>query len=347
MANVLRILDANANRAREALRVMEESARFLLDDAALTESIKSLRHDLAHALAAVPGLEANRDTPGDVGTLIKATGEMSRASAAEVALAAGKRLSEALRAIEEYAKTLPDPACGLARQAESLRYRGYDVEQRLGRAMAGGAARQWRLCVLLSAELCPGGDWRAVARAAAEAGADCLQLREKQLDAGELLARTRELVELCRPRGVTLIVNDRPDVALLGGADGVHLGQSDLPCAQVRRLVGRQLLVGVSTSRIEEARQALLDGADYCGVGPMFPTTTKHKDHIVGPDYLRQYTAWNRLPHLAIGGIIPRRVDALRSAGVRGVAVSAAVCAAADPRAAVRELLDALGDPQA
>lgn len=342
MPNVLRILDVNANRAREALRVMEEAARFLLDDSALTEAIKSLRHDLSHALARLPALEANRDTPGDVGTAIKTPAELRRESPVQVALAAGKRLSESLRAIEEYAKSLPAPGCDIAPLAEALRYRGYDLEQRLLRAMGSGVARQWRLCVLISAELCPGGDWLGVAHACVEAGADCLQLREKNLDAGELLARTRTLVELCRPRGVSLIINDRPDVALLGGADGVHLGQTDLPCAEARRLVGRQLLIGVSTSRLEEAKQAKLDGADYCGVGPMFATSTKRKDRIAGPAYLREFTAWGGLPHLAIGGIIPQRIAELIPAGLRGVATSSAVCASRDPAGAVRAFLNAL-----
>src|SRR5947207_2797895 len=135
MPSVLRIIDANANRAREALRVMEEAARFVLDDAPLTEAIKQLRHDLATALALIDGLEANRDTPGDVGTSIKTEGEMSRASVADVVIAAGKRLSEAFRAIEEYSKTLGEQACPVASTIERLRYRGYDVEQRLNRAV--------------------------------------------------------------------------------------------------------------------------------------------------------------------------------------------------------------------
>lgn len=338
MPSVLRILDANANRAREALRVMEDAARFLLDDAELAGGLKALRHELAAALAAVAGLEASRDTPGDVGTTIKTQAELRREGAAEVVIAAGKRLSEALRTIEEYAKSLPQAACGLASVIEALRYRGYELEQRLNRAMGSGTRRQWRLCVLISEALCTT-DWWTVCQAAVQGGADCVQLREKEMDAGELLRRARRLVECCRPRGVSVIVNDRPDVALLAGADGVHLGQTDLPCAQVRKLVGRQLLVGVSTARLEEARQALADGADYCGVGPMFATTTKHKDVIVGPDYLRQYLAWDKLPHLAIGGITANNLGQLTAAGVRGVAVSSAVCAASDPAAAVRGLL--------
>ncbi len=351
MASVLRIIDANANRAREALRVMEEAARFILDDAELIEGLKQLRHDLAAALKRVDGLEANRDTPGDVGTTIKTTSEGVRGSAADVAIAAGKRLSEALRAMEEYGKTLGETASGrpgelsFAAAIEKARYRGYELEQRLNNAMASGRAKQWRLCVLISESLCPGGDWWRVAQAAVEGGADCIQLREKSHDAGELLARARRLVEICRPRGVSVIVNDRPDVALLSGADGVHLGQTDLPCAEVRRLVGRQLIVGVSTSKLDEAKRAQRDGADYCGVGPMFNTSTKHKEIIVGPAYLREFVAWGKLPHQAIGGITAHNAEELVAAGGRGVAVSSAVCCADDPVAAVRRMLSVLPAP--
>lgn len=342
MPDVKRILDANANRAREAMRVMEEAARFLLDDADLAGAIKHLRHDLAQALAPLAGLEASRDTPGDVGVHLKAPREMERASAAQVALAAGKRLSESLRALEEYAKVIDSQ---VAARIESLRYRGYDLEQRLSLAMGSGQRKQWRLCVLISQSLCPQGDWLAVARACVEGGADCIQLREKDLEAGELLARTQQLVELARPHRVSVIVNDRPDVALLGGADGVHLGQTDLPCREARRLVGRQLLIGISTSRIEQAHQALRDGADYCGVGPMFPTTTKEKKTIVGPAYLREYLAWGKLPHLAIGGITPDNVGELLAAGVQGIAVSGVVCAAPEPLRVVRALRRAMETP--
>ncbi len=130
---------------------------------------------------------------------------------------------------------------------------------------------------------------------------------------------------------MSVIVNDRPDVALLGGADGVHLGQTDLPCREVRRLVGRQLIIGVSTHEIAHAEQAKRDGADYCGVGPMFHTTTKHKDHIAGPAYLQRYLQWGKLPHLAIGGISPNNIDQLTAVDVQGVAVSSCVCSSEHP----------------
>ena len=339
MNNVLRIIDANANRAREALRVMEEAARFLLDDAALTECLKQIRHNLATQLQTIQGLASARDTPGDVGTHIQLPSEQDRASANDVVIAAGKRLSEALRAIEEYGKTLD---ANFASAIEQLRYRGYDAEQRLNLAMLPPKAPQWKLCVLISQSLCPPGGWAKVAQAAIEGGADCIQLREKQMDSRDLLDRAQKLVALCRPRNVNVIINDRPDIALLADACGVHLGQTDLPCTQVRRLFQHRLLVGISTSCMDQAHQALRDGADYCGVGPMFNTTTKQKDVIVDPTYLKQYLAWNRLPHLAIGGVSPENISALVSAGVRGIALSSAICASPDPAAMTHRLIELL-----
>ncbi len=351
----LRLIDANANRGREAMRVMEDAARFLLDDAALSADLKQARHDLAAALTPLGELSLHRDTPGDVGTTHTTSQETIRGGVAEVALAAGKRLSEALRAIEEYGK-LPALVPGVAggstvpRDIKSLRNRCYDLEARLNRMIASihRQCPQWRLCVLLSERLCPGGDWQRVARAAVAGGADCLQLREKDVESGELLDRARWLVELAGPARASVIVNDRPDIALLAGADGVHLGQSDLPAAQVRTLVGNRLLIGVSTSRLDEAIEAMQGGADYCGVGPMFPTTTKHKPILAGPEYLRNFLHWNRLPHLAIGGIGLTNITALLDAGARGIAVSSLICGSDDPEAVTREVvqrLDAAGNP--
>ncbi len=340
MNPILRILDANANRAREALRVMEEAARFRLGDAELTRELKQLRHDLAHMMSQFGAIEFHRDTPGDVGTSISTESEASRASLLDVVVASGKRLGESLRALEEYGKTID---ANVAASMKSLRYRGYELERRLNLAFGSGRPAQWRLCVIITESLCNvgGHNWRDVARMAIDAGADCMQLREKELDDRELLRRAEELRTICGTRAA-LIINDRPDIAMLCGADGVHLGQNDLPCARVREIVGRQMVVGVSTSTLNHAKEALLGGADYCGVGPMFSTTTKQIDVIAGPKYLREYLQWNRLPHLAIGGITPANIGQLVEAGCRGIAVSSAICAAPDPATFVRPLLHAM-----
>ncbi|MCC6677491.1 MAG: thiamine phosphate synthase [Phycisphaerales bacterium] len=341
-----RILDANANRAREALRVLEDIARFALDDAGLSGELKELRHELQAVIESLPidrgVLLASRATESDVGTSIHTAAEYRRDGLASVAGAAAGRVTEAFRCIAEFAKVLGAPDS--AARVEQARYRAYSIEQRLLLAI-GGARRQWRLCVLITESLCKAMPWDRVAEAALAGGADCLQLREKSLDGGELLRRARRLRAITRAAGASLIINDRPDIAMLSGADGVHVGQSDLSIRDVRALAGFTLRVGISTSGLDEARRAAADGADYCGVGPMFPTTTKDKPRLAGPAYLRDYLAdpvSARVPHLAIGGVTPANAGELAVLGCRGLAVSSAVCGSADPRSACRELLELL-----
>ncbi len=339
MSSPHRILDANANRAREALRVMEDGARFLLDDEALTRDLKALRHDVRAALVPHEAmLNASRNTPGDVGTTVTVPSEGERSGVRDVVIASGKRLSEALRSIEEYAKSIDRVT---APAIEALRYRAYELERRLVGAMPTGRARQWALCVLITESLCTHHAWDDVAARALEGGADCLQLREKEMEGAELCRRTQRLLELASQHDAQVIVNDRLDVALAAGAHAVHLGQSDLPLDKARAIAGNRLLIGVSTSTLEQASGAMRGGADYCGVGPMFPTTTKHKPEIAGPAYLRAYLDHTPAlpPHLAIGGVTPENIHELREAGVRGVAVSSCVCGAKDPAKACKELL--------
>jgi thiamine-phosphate pyrophosphorylase len=358
MSAIARIIDANANRAREAMRVMEDVARFALNDEPLSRALKSLRHDLHAAFEQFPPgwIEANRDTPGDVGTTITTERETTRAGLIDIVSAAAKRLTEALRTIEECAKTLdttrrPSHFSGampvphdqpLAQTIESLRYRAYAVETDLLLMLGTGRARQWRLCLLLTESICRK-PWRDVLQAALDAGADCLQIREKTMGGGKLADRMREVIDIARPAGASVVVNDRVDVALAAGADGVHLGTGDLSLRDTRRLAGRTLLIGASTHTLDEADAAVRAGADYCGVGAMFASSLKPDRRPAGPAYLREFIdRYPDTPHLAIGGITPGNIHALAAAGVRGVAVSTAICAADDPAAAARAILAAL-----
>lgn len=346
MNELYRIIDANANRAREGLRVMEDVARFALDDSTLTEIIKDLRHSLKKALdqpAIDRGLMlTSRESIHDEGRGIKTEAELKRQGVRDIAGAAGSRVGEALRSLEECVKAVG----GDSRPIEDVRYRSYDADKQLMLALPTGKARQWKLCVLVTEALCKR-PWLEVVQGAIEGGADCIQLREKELESRELLERARELVSVVGDRA-SVIVNDRPDVAMLAGADGVHLGQTDMSVEDVRGLVGFGLVVGVSTSNVEEAREAVAAGADYCGVGPMFATATKHKPEISGPGYLKEYLADPILaqrPHLAIGGITPENIGELRAVGCRGVAVSSVVCGAGgagDVAAVCRKLIAGL-----
>jgi thiamine-phosphate pyrophosphorylase len=346
----LRILDANLNRCREGLRVLEDIARFSRNSADLAARCKQARHALAEAVAGVPpaDLLAARDTPGDVGTVISTDAEYRRSGLASVALAAAKRAQEAARSIEESLKlVLPstgDPAGSPAARVEQVRYALYELERRLI-AELPAPAPQWRLCVLVTQSLCrlP---WEEVVRRAIAGGADCIQLREKSLPDGELFRRASKARALCA--GVSLVINDRVDVALAAGADGVHVGQEDLSVAAVRAAAGtRPLLVGVSTHDPAELEAMILAGADNVGVGAMFATSTKVRE-VSGPAYLSHAVARlarvpaGPLPHLAIGGITPENVGLLAGCGCQGVAVSGVVCQATEPEEVCRRLLAGL-----
>lgn len=350
-----RIIDANVNRAREGLRVLDDIARFALSHGALAADFKSLRHDLASAIAAGPWRASDlilaRDTPGDVGTGISTPGEFRRESLAAVADANASRVAEALRSIEEAAKLVSTSAPVQSRSAittsttiESLRYRLYDAHKRLMLSIGCGSRRQWRLCVLITESLCTHHAWQTVAIRALEAGVDALQLREKSLTDRELITRARWLTDLCTQHKAACVINDRPDIARLSGAHALHLGQTDLSISEARAIVGLSTLIGISTETMDEARAAALAGADVCGVGPMFATTTKTKPRLAGPEQLARYLAdpaTARVPHLAIGGISAANVATLRAVGCLGIAVSSAVCSSLDPTGACRELLAA------
>ncbi len=181
---------------------------------------------------------------------------------------------------------------------------------------------------------------RDVVAAALEAGVRVVQLRDKAAMGGALLREARELAALCHQHGALLIVNDRADVALAAGADGVHVGQDDLPLAAARQVVGEDLLVGVSASFVEEVVAAERDGADYVGFGAMFPTPTKGNAEYAGPGLLAAARQRVRLPLVAIGGITAANAPQVLAAGPDLLAVVSAVSGAAEPGAAARQLLE-------
>jgi thiamine-phosphate pyrophosphorylase len=343
MREVYRILDANMNRAREALRVAEDCGRFALNDPAITAMAKNLRSDLQEVLRALPAQEllTSRDTPGDIGTEITSPTEASRQDLTDVAIAACKRLTEALRTIEEYSKFV---APGETLKIERMRYNAYTLERRLANRLF--IARRFadvRLYVLVTSARCPG-SVREVARAAIAGGADAVQLREKGIPDAEFLALAAELRELTDETGRLFVVNDRPDIAAIVGADGVHLGQGDLPVAETRRLLRPGAVVGRSTHSVGQATAAATEGADYVAVGPIFPTDTKDAGAPVGTALLRDIRQAVSLPVVAIGGITADRAPEVIAAGATCLAVSSAVCEAGDPRAAAAAIRRAIGE---
>lgn len=196
--------------------------------------------------------------------------------------------------------------------------------------------------VILDRAAARGRDLESVLEGAIAGGSRLVQLREKDWPSGRLWPLAARLRERCRQAGVTFIVNDRVDLALALDADGVHLGQDDLPPGPARRLLRHDMVLGLSTHSVVQARAAQAAGADYVAVGSMFPTGTKPDFELVGPDLVRQVRGEIRVPIVAIGGITPARVAAVIRAGADGVAVISGVCGAPDPAAATRAFVDAV-----
>jgi thiamine-phosphate pyrophosphorylase len=336
-----RILDASANRCREGLRVVEDFVRFVLDDAHLSRLLKELRHDLAGTLALLPQerMLAARDTAGDVGTVIQTADEQHREHAIDVVRANCKRVQESLRTLEEYAKTVNADA---AIRFEQQRYRFYTIEQALLQTFRSRERLQnSRLYLLVTDRLCDRG-CGPVIREALKGGVDVVQLREKQMPDRRLLDLALSVREWTAAADALFIVNDRPDIAAACDADGVHLGQDDMEVRHARQIVGGEKLIGVSTHSIEEARRAVIDGADYLGVGPVFPSQTKEFDEFPGLAYVREAAGEISRPWFALGGINQSNIAEVVAAGAERVAVSSVISSADSPADAARALQAAL-----
>ena len=199
------------------------------------------------------------------------------------------------------------------------------------------------LYVIVDPEQTRGRDAIEVARQALEGGASLIQWRDKARDKGEQLPQLRAVRDLCRRHGALLIVNDHADLALAAGADGVHLGQKDLPPAAVRAVVPPDFIIGVSTNNVEEARRAQAEGASYVAVGALFPTASKSVTRPASPQRLREVKQAVSVPVVGIGGIDEGNIDQVLAAGADAVAVISAVIAADDVRQAAARLAAHLG----
>lgn len=329
------------------MRTLEEFARFVEEEPGSSGTLKSLRHELASALARLPRqrLLAARDTVGDVGTAIGRPEEYRRASLGEVVAAAAARTQQSLRCLEEYGKMI-DSAFGGS--IERIRYRCYTVAAEIELRIEPDRRRlllsEGLLYVLVDADDSSEAFTEKI-RTLAAAGVDLFQLRDHSHDDRTLYERALLGARVARDLGVLFIVNDRADLAVAAEADGVHVGQDELPAAAARRIVGRDRLIGVSTHSLQQAREAVDEGADYIGCGPVFPGPTKQFDTYVGQALLRQVAGELAVPAFAIGGITLDNLAEVRAAGFRRVAVTSAINAAADPAQATREWKLQLASP--
>jgi thiamine-phosphate pyrophosphorylase len=342
-AAIERLLDANLDRAREGLRVLEDWARFALDRADLVARCKDLRqrlgrlHQRRYKLA--------RDTAGDGAAGMGHPAQQARHGPEAVLAANAARVQEALRVLEEFGRD-EDPE--LAAEAAAIRSALYDLEVALLRAGGGGEERRRRLAAArLYLVTSPMPDLERRVEEALAAGLRLVQYRAKAEAGLEDRQRWEQALRLrrrCAEHGALFLVNDRIDLALAVDADGVHLGQGDLPVAVARRLLGPERLIGRSTHALAQLRQAVAEGCDYVGVGPVHATPTKPGREPVGLAYVRAAAAEAPLPFFAIGGIDAANLSEVLAAGAERVAVVRAITGAADVAATTAALLAALGE---
>ncbi|MCD8188299.1 MAG: thiamine phosphate synthase [Ruminococcus sp.] len=176
-----------------------------------------------------------------------------------------------------------------------------------------------------------------------EGGVTCIQLREKELDDEEFLNEALEIKKICNKYNVPFIINDNVEVALKCGADGIHVGQSDMNAGSLRRLVGEEMIIGVSAGTVDEALEAAANGADYIGTGSVFVTSTKDDADHVTYDTLKEICSAVEIPVVAIGGITRENIQELQGSGVDGIAVVSALFAQEDIKSAAAELLELSG----
>ncbi|MBD2327691.1 thiamine phosphate synthase [Alkalinema sp. FACHB-956] len=355
-AALYRILDANLDRAREGLRVVEEWCRFGLNQAEWTEHCKAMRQELAKWH--LPEFRAARDTPGDLGTQMTHPQEAQRDSIAQVLQANLCRIEESLRVLEEYGKV---HSAEMGAAMKQMRYKIYTLDSQLQTNSKTGQSpaklqtytietlperptmthsrhdrlHQAQLYLVTS----PCDRLIEVVESALQGGLTLVQYRDKNTDDGLRFDRAQKLKALCQQYGALFIVNDRVDLALSVDADGVHLGQQDLPYGVARQILGPDKIIGRSTTNPEEFARAMQEGADYIGVGPVHETPTKAGKAAAGYDYVRYATENCAMPWFAIGGIDLSNVQAVIDAGARRVSVVRAVMEAENPQAVTQQFL--------
>ncbi|MHC5060947.1 MAG: thiamine phosphate synthase [Planctomycetota bacterium] len=339
---IFRIIDANSNRAREAARLMEEYCRFTLNRSDLAARAKMLRHQICDTIGNLDAntLIASRDIHTDVGRGMKIEGQLTRSNLSDCFTAAAKRLTEALRVLAETTQTI-EPT--VAQVFEQLRFDAYSLEK--DTIIQSNAAEKFasvRLYVLLTiTDTHSDSQILRLAKDCAAGGADCIQIRAKGISDRRSFELAREVVKICKDKNVISIINDRIDVAVAVGADGVHLGWDDLPADQGRKMQLKPMIFGLTTHSIDQLKAAISQKVTYVGLGPAMASSTK--PHLVpaGLGYIAeaiQLLEDSGVRHVAIGGITLDNIDEVLKAGARSVAVCSSVANESDPGAICSQL---------
>lgn len=313
MKKILRVLDANANRAMEGIRVVEEIARFILEDKKLTAETKTLRARLKHSVLCLKA-EKFREAEKDIGARLYPESEGKRKNLLDIFKSNIKRGQEALRSLEEFSKLVD---ASLGKKFKALRFKLYEIETMMEPKVSKAVKLDFNVYLVTD----PMRDHIKTVKDAIKAGIKIVQLRDKSASKGEYLKLAQKIRKITRKASVTFIVNDSVEIAKKVDADGVHLGQKDGDPKKARKILGHDKLIGVSTHNLDEALKAQRAGADYIAIGNIFRTPSKPEKKGIGIKGLAGISREIKIPVVAIGGINSKNIDQIRAVGVERVAV--------------------------
>ena len=335
--NVAQLIDANLDRAREGLRVIEDWCRFGLKKKDLIKTIKNWRQQLGHNHLAI--YKNARSASSDQGAGLSHPNQTQRSNPIQIVAANFARVQEALRVLEEFTR-ISHPE--LSKISATIRYELYDLEVVILKA----SNSQERLEKLNSCKLClitkPHTNLLDTVSSALKAGVTMVQFRCKSGPDINTIETAQELSSICKSFKSLFIINDRVDIAIASDADGVHLGQEDLPVEMVREIIGSEKLIGLSTHSIHQIQLAENQSCDYLGIGPIYKTSSKSYENMLGTNFLKDLKLKRKIPWFAIGGINSINLSEVTNAGVKRIAVINAIMDSKDPYLASKELLETL-----
>lgn len=334
--DVSRVIDANVNRVTEGLRVIEDIYRYCRDDAAVQQRLKLMRHRIASETGCRP-LVASRDARNDVGFASQGSLEEKRSSLRDILRSNMKRVQEGLRVLEEVLKL---DSLAASRTMKEIRYECYEVEREI--VLAERKILPKGLFLILDSS---SADCEALARTAVSEGIAAVGLACGSSDSAGFLRTARIIQGLTENSETRLIVLSRPDIALLSGADGLHLSRLDITPEDARALAGDRIMIGLSTHTKEQVEKAQDRPVDYIAFGPVFPSPAHDSSaRITGAEALRTAASLSKLPVVAFGGITRERLDDLPASLCSAVASMSAVSASRDPAGELRAIHSRIGE---
>ena len=331
---IAQLIDANLDRAREGLRVLEDWCRYSHETNEIVITLKNWRQELAshhHDF-----YRQSRATFTDKGLGLIHPAQQKRNSIEKIIIANSSRAQEALRVLEEYCRC-NDP--DLATSAAKIRYGTYQLEITLLNLVLNSSRRKILNSSFLYLITSEHENLYNIVTESLQSGIRIIQYRCKKTDDKSQYFQAKKLAKLCKKFNSLFIINDRIDLALAVNADGVHLGQDDMPVLIARRLLGKDKLIGKSTHSIRQIKEAEEEGCDYIGAGPIFSSSTKDSLNPLGIVYAKEALKTTRLPWFAIGGINNSNISELRSIGVNRFAMSGTLMNSDCPASEVNKIL--------